>query len=351
VPLLSGTPALMYNTMQRSSSTILLESEFILSPDLKPDTAFQFTEFLRSLSYQRYVAQGSTMVVIFDLPPPCPPDNLGGVPLPSIPEGRVYNGMLTNCSALQGVSLEEKISHNGHGTAIERQDRISKTRTLTTQCILRQNLSSVVSQLQRMASDQAELLKKFKEKQDRRAQRAARKAEKAVDAMMSMMRDFLKSHSTGSQKKKSSTIRSTKSTNRNAFPAVTLFENQSGKVLCKKDSDAISDKFSTAECSQNNMDNNNKISKRNITTEGCSMNPPAKSICNNGLFTINNSSGSTDYNALQSNKTDPDKRPNEIPKENLNEIPKENLSLTSQLNKEHSASTISTSLSKNLICK
>jgi hypothetical protein len=61
------------------------------------------------------------------------------------------------------------------------------------------------------------------------------------------------------------------------------------------------------------MDNNNKISKRNIT-KGCSMNPPAKSICNNGLFTINNPSDSTDYNALQSNKPDPDKRPpNEIP--------------------------------------
>jgi hypothetical protein len=87
--------------------------------------------------------------------------------------------MLTNCSALQGVALEEKISHNGHGTVIEWQDRISKTRTLTTQCILQQDLCSVVSQLQRMASDQAELLKKFKakqEKQDWHAQRAARKA-------------------------------------------------------------------------------------------------------------------------------------------------------------------------------
>jgi hypothetical protein len=140
---------------------------------------------------------------------------------------------------------------------------------------------------------------------------------------MSMMRDILKSHSTGSQKKKkSSTIKSTKSTNKNAFPAVTLFENQSGRVLCK-DLEVINDKFMAAECSQNNMDNNNKISKRNISE-------------------VNKASDSTDYNALQSNEPDPDKCPNEIPKENLNEIPKENLSLSSQLNKEHSTSTIST---------
>jgi hypothetical protein len=84
------------------------------------------------------------------------------------------------------------------------------------------------------------------------------------------------------------------------------------------------------------MGNNNKISK------GCFMNPPAKSICNNGLFTIINPSNSTDYNALQqSNDPDPDKRPNEIPRENLSQ--------SSQLNKEHSTSNISTALSKNQI--
>jgi hypothetical protein len=112
------------------------------------------------------------MVVTFDLPPCRPSDNLGGVPLPSIPEGRVYSGMLMNCSALQGVALEETISHIGCDTVVERQVRISKTRTLTTQCILQQDLSSVVSQLQRMASDQAELLKKFKEKQEKQDRRA-----------------------------------------------------------------------------------------------------------------------------------------------------------------------------------
>jgi hypothetical protein len=177
----------------------------IVSPDLKPDTASQFTEFLRSLSYQRFVAQGSTMVVIFDLPPPRPPDNSEGVPLPSIHEDRVYIGKLMYHSALQGVALQGKISHIGCGTAIGRQDRISKTRTPTTQNISRHDLSSVVIQLQRVASDQAALLKKLKEtqeKQDRRARRAAWKAEKAADAMMSMIRDFLKSHSTGSQEKK-----------------------------------------------------------------------------------------------------------------------------------------------------
>jgi hypothetical protein len=169
---------------------------------------------------------------------------------------------------------------------------------------------------------------------------AARKAEKAAHAMKSMMRDFLKSHSTGSHKKKKSfTNKSTKSTNRNASPAVTLFENQSGRVL-HKDAEVINDKCSAAECSQNNMDNNNKIFKRNITG-GCSMNPPAKSICNNGLFTINNPSDSTNYNALQSNAPDPDKRPNEIPNENLSQ--------SSQLNKEHSTSKTRTALSKNQI--
>jgi hypothetical protein len=214
-------------------------------------------------------------------------------PLPLIHEDQVYIGKLMHHSALQGVALEGKISHKGCGISIGWQDRISKTRTPATQRISGQDLSSVaVSQLLRMASDQAELLKKFKknqEKQDRCARRAARKAKKAADAMMSMMRNFMKSHSTGSQKKKkSSKNKSTKSTNRNAFPAVTLFENQSGRVLCK-DSEVINDKLLTAECSQNNMDNINKISKRNIT-EGCSMNHPAKSICNNGLFTIHQQS-------------------------------------------------------------
>jgi hypothetical protein len=127
--------------------------------------------------------------------------------LPSIHEDRVYIGKLMYHSALQGVALQGKISHIGCGTVIGRQDRISKTRTPTTQNISRHDLSSVVIQLQRVASDQAALLKKLKEtqeKQDRHARRAARKAKKDADAMMSMIRDFLKSHSTGSQKKKKS---------------------------------------------------------------------------------------------------------------------------------------------------
>jgi hypothetical protein len=71
----------------------------IVSPATKPVTALHLTEFLRRFSYQHLVVPGSTMVVIFDLPPPRPPDNSGGIPLPSIHEDRMYIGKLMYHSA------------------------------------------------------------------------------------------------------------------------------------------------------------------------------------------------------------------------------------------------------------
>jgi hypothetical protein len=235
-----------------------------------------FTDSLRSIPYQRLVAPGSTMVVTFDLPPPRPPDNLGGVPLQSIQEGQVYIGTLVSPSALQGVAIEGKISHNGCGTMIGRRDRMTKTMK-TKQHKTTQELSSGVNQLQRMASDQAELLKKIyknQEKQDQCAQRAARKAEKTANAMMSMMRAYMKSQSTGRHKNnKFFANKSSKGNNSNASPTITFSDHQSEKRLCKNHQGpkALKKTFLTEVHSQNNTDNNNETVK-NIITKGCSMN-------------------------------------------------------------------------------
>jgi hypothetical protein len=163
-----------WQTSPHPIPSLIINHAPIVSLDLKPDTDFQFTEFLCSLSYQRLVAQGLTMAVTFDRPPSNPPKNLGGVTLPSIPKGQVYSGMLMNRSALQGVALEGKIFLNGCGTTIVGCDRISKMpptkqRNPTN---VSQDLSSVGSQLQRMASDHAELLKKRYKNQEKHDQRA-----------------------------------------------------------------------------------------------------------------------------------------------------------------------------------
>jgi peptidoglycan hydrolase CwlO-like protein len=91
----------------------------------------------------------------------------------------MHSGMLMNRSALQRVALEGKIFHNGCGTTIVGGNRISKTPPTKQRKAINvsQDLSSAVSQLQRIASDQAELLKKLyenQEKQDLGARRAAR---------------------------------------------------------------------------------------------------------------------------------------------------------------------------------
>jgi hypothetical protein len=205
--------------------------------------------------------------------------------------------------------------------------------------------------------------------------------------MMAMMRDFLKSHSTGRQiTRKSSANKSTKSMYNNTSPMVTLSENQSGNILqCKHDHslEAINNKFFTEECSQNN--NNNKISKIKIP-EGSSMTqskasatmtsqttiictvlttttrctkltllhvPPLKktppnATCNHNSTELSkrnhwvqlskNQLNSDNYdNAQHSNYSY--KCPNEISKENFFQSP--------HLNTEHSTSNIDIVLSKN----
>jgi hypothetical protein len=111
------------------------------------------------------------MVIIFDRPPPCPHYNSGGVSLPSIHKDWVYIGKLTYHSVQQGVALEEgNISHNGCGTMIRnwmtRQDSEDKDTDYTTYFAAGYELCCE-PQLQRMASDQAEMLKKFKENQQK----------------------------------------------------------------------------------------------------------------------------------------------------------------------------------------
>jgi hypothetical protein len=103
----------------------------IVSPAQIPDTAFHITEAIRSFCYYRLVAQGSTMVATFLLPPPHPPDTLGGAPLASIPEGHVYIETLKNCSAPQGASLGGKFSHRGGDTTMVQDNKTTKTMTPT----------------------------------------------------------------------------------------------------------------------------------------------------------------------------------------------------------------------------
>jgi hypothetical protein len=67
----------------------------------------------------------------------------------------------TNCSALQGVALGGKISQNGCYTTIGQKDKISKNGLKMTipqhqTTNISQDMHSVVSHMQRMASNQAE---------------------------------------------------------------------------------------------------------------------------------------------------------------------------------------------------
>jgi hypothetical protein len=182
---------------------------------------FLFTESPRSFCYQRCVAQGLTMVATFLLPPPRPPDNSGGAPLPTIQEGQVYREDFTDCSAMHRA-LGGKIFNTDCGTRIAQnvsQTTIHLQRTTTQQKnvnVSQQELSSFVSQMQRMALDNTQLLEKFfahQEKQAQRAQRADRKARKAVNKardlqlrMMSLMRIMSQSSTTGRNTHKTSPV-------------------------------------------------------------------------------------------------------------------------------------------------
>jgi CBS-domain-containing membrane protein len=150
------------------------------------------------------------MVVGFLLPQPRPPDNSGDAPLPSIQEDQVYIDTPLNRIALQQLALERKIFHNGCDTKVAQGGKISihgltttiKRSKVTTAS---QDLCSVVSLMQRMASDRTEDLEQFlknQEKQARREQRASRKTEQILSKMMSMMSDFSKLQSTSRHKNK-----------------------------------------------------------------------------------------------------------------------------------------------------
>jgi hypothetical protein len=178
------------------------------------------------------------MVATFLLPPPRPPDTSGGAPLASIPKGQIYIETLKNHGALQGASLGGKISHRGGDTMLVRDTKITRTTTPTQRkTTVSHNLSSVVSLMQRMYSDQAHLLAKLHENQEKQARRrrhAARKAKKAADEtralqlqMLSLMRNLSRSHSiSGQNNKESSKNKSVKSTYGNKDSMVNPVGNQ-----------------------------------------------------------------------------------------------------------------------------
>jgi hypothetical protein len=162
------------------------------------------------------------MVATFLLPPPGPPDISGGAPLPTIQEGQVYREDFTDRSAMHRVALGGKIYNNDCGTRIAQnvsQTTIHLQRTTTQQKnvnVFQQELSSFVSQMQRMALDNTRLLEKFfahQEQQAQKAQRADRKARKAVNKaralqlrMMSLMRIMSQSSTSGRNTHKTSPV-------------------------------------------------------------------------------------------------------------------------------------------------
>jgi hypothetical protein len=137
-------------------------------------TMFPSTESPCTFGYQRLVVQGLTMVATFLIPLLRSPNKSGGIPLPTIQKGQVYVDNFTNCSGLQGVALAGKISHNACHMTIGQKDKISKNRLKTTipqhqTTNVSQDMHSVVSYMQRMVSDQAELLKKIFYNQEKQA--------------------------------------------------------------------------------------------------------------------------------------------------------------------------------------
>jgi hypothetical protein len=248
------------------------------------------------------------MVATFLLPPPRPPDNSGGAPLPTIPEGQAYSDNSPNHSALQGGLLAGKISQNGCHMMIGQELKISKNGLNTTTpprktTNVSQDMRSVVSHMQRMVSDQAELLEKIfhhQEKQSRRAQRAARKARKAADearslqlCMLSIMQTMAKSCSTG-RHTKSSLQKSSKSNNSNAIPFVTPTNNRD-----------IDNAFST-DGHSNSYSDNSKISTSH-TMALISARKPNKKLPNDNNSDRKDDSASSQYEVSECNKNGPPK--------------------------------------------
>jgi hypothetical protein len=263
----------------------MLKSVQYSFPGSAAHTEFPFTEFARSFDYQRCVAQGSTMVVTFLLPPPRPPDSSGGASLPTIQERHVYRDKPSNHSQPQGVALAGKIFQHGGGSTNGSNNEISKNGLETT--ITRRNTTSVsqdlclvINLMQQMASNRTEFLEKFlkkQEKQARRARRAAREAEKVASNMLSLMRNFSTVLSPGRRhKKKASASKLTTSTYNIAAPSVPPFTNQSVNVPHQVDS--THNKSSTAGQSNIHGDNN-KV----CTPEMCSTNPLLASTSNQAL--------------------------------------------------------------------